>query len=524
MLLVIIAIGTATILTTAYLSSRDNSSDIGDNTANAATARWAAESGVEIGMAAMQTPTNWRVAHTGGLFMDDYVIGEATIDLFVTDAGTGQAPDADSRFFELVCEATVDGIVQRATARVVAPPPPDTAGADVDLSEFALFSAGPIDLVNEATITRWTRSPLARQGRRIALGTHGTTAGTLQIDLDSAALDGELFLGPGASPLVVQNASEQKVVEVDLLDAIPMPEPPSAGVAAPASPSGYAQLRLNNGQVVLSADSRHSDLALNNGDVVLQGSQTIVSDGDVTMANGSTIVVDGDVTLVVFGDLDMSGSAIHLADGATLTLHLDGALRMQDSLIGEQRAAGPDAHTPGEEPWIDPQRVVVYGTSANDDGWLIDAGSAAKATIYTPHDSLTIQNQAALYGRVAAAAITVANQAGVFYDPGLDTLNGYTNLDSALYESDGHIGADYLALPSLDPGDLIFLANATGVDVWSGNVVYETTNLFGDPERDTTQLLDIRDGTSITAGTAPARTEMVDFSLTSFGSDFSAWE
>ncbi len=60
MLLVLISMGIATVLTTAYLASRDNSAAIGRNIADSYAARWAAFTGIELTAAIMETETAWQ--------------------------------------------------------------------------------------------------------------------------------------------------------------------------------------------------------------------------------------------------------------------------------------------------------------------------------------------------------------------------------------------------------------------------------------------------------------------------------
>ena len=76
MLLVMISLMTATILTTAYLASRDNSTAIGENVANSTAARWAADTGVELAIAALQTEKDWRTAckDDNGRLLRDFLI------------------------------------------------------------------------------------------------------------------------------------------------------------------------------------------------------------------------------------------------------------------------------------------------------------------------------------------------------------------------------------------------------------------------------------------------------------------
>jgi len=92
MLLVLISLAMATILAVSYLASRDNSVAIGQNVTASATARWAAVSGIELGVAVLQTPTDWRTAHTEGKLLDDYDLEGAQLDLDVIDMVTRWRP------------------------------------------------------------------------------------------------------------------------------------------------------------------------------------------------------------------------------------------------------------------------------------------------------------------------------------------------------------------------------------------------------------------------------------------------
>ncbi|MCZ6811090.1 MAG: hypothetical protein O7D97_03725, partial [Planctomycetota bacterium] len=97
MLLVLVGLMIGTILATAYLASRDNSAAIGENIAAAARARWGAASALELGIAIMQTQTDWRTSHINGKLLDDYsFLAGATIDLDIIDLQTALPPTAES--------------------------------------------------------------------------------------------------------------------------------------------------------------------------------------------------------------------------------------------------------------------------------------------------------------------------------------------------------------------------------------------------------------------------------------------
>ena len=94
MLLVLISLMMATILTTAYLASRDNSAAIGSNVASAAAARWTANSGLDFGVAILETNATWRTSHVGGRLLSNYAMAGGTFDLDLQDIATGLPPTA----------------------------------------------------------------------------------------------------------------------------------------------------------------------------------------------------------------------------------------------------------------------------------------------------------------------------------------------------------------------------------------------------------------------------------------------
>ena len=123
---------TATILTTAYLASRDNSALIGDNVADSAAARWAAESGLEMGAALLETEVDWRTMHDNGKLLDDLAVSGGSVDLDVVDLLTGTPPTTLTEHVQLTSIATVDGVQQTSVATAWVPAP-TTSGADIDL-------------------------------------------------------------------------------------------------------------------------------------------------------------------------------------------------------------------------------------------------------------------------------------------------------------------------------------------------------------------------------------------------------
>lgn len=477
MLLVVISLVIGTILTTAYLVSRDNSVAIAQNIAAAAAARSAAVSGLDLGLAIMQTETGWRTDHTAGLLLDDFSLAGASVDLSVRDLETGNPPVADSRYFQMTARATVNGVEQAATAVDYAPPPPagyPFAGhddvVDVDLSEFALFARGNINLWGWATVTRWPVAPLAVLGRRIAIGTRSTNGGSVYIAANAAALDTTVYRKTGA-PGVLNNQSAQPVDQVALDDVPPLPDAPDHGPLPP--PSG--SLNLVNTTYTLASDYQadggsEDDIRLDGAQLILVGDITVATDQDFLLYNSSTVVVDGNVTIIVRDDLRLNNeSAIELRPGATLRVFVAEALTVSNSYIGDERPDNTRDNT-GYAPYMDLRRLQLFTIDSHGDDWTwrFSGTSVVKANIYGPTARLTIQNNSALYGRAAVDRIVVTDNGAVFYDHGLDGRWGYTNPDSKLFDPPTQIKPAFLGLSSLDPAQLTSVADAEGLVVRAG--------------------------------------------------------
>ncbi|MCH2148967.1 MAG: hypothetical protein MK095_05985, partial [Phycisphaerales bacterium] len=72
LLLVLIAMATATTLTLGWLASQDNASIVGRNIATAAEARALACSGIDIAASITQTETSWHVPGGDGMLLSNY--------------------------------------------------------------------------------------------------------------------------------------------------------------------------------------------------------------------------------------------------------------------------------------------------------------------------------------------------------------------------------------------------------------------------------------------------------------------
>jgi hypothetical protein len=136
------------------------------------------------------------------------------------------------------------------------------------------------------------------------------------------------------------------------------------------------------------------------------------------------------------------------------------ALDIRDGYIGEQRAIATRDAT-GNAPYMDPERITIYSTAGFGSNWRIRDNSVVKGSLYAPNAaSLHIEDQSAVYGRVAATTINMSGNASVFYDPALDHRAGFTAVGGALYAA-GRVKPEFLSLASLDSSAIQLAADAT---------------------------------------------------------------
>jgi hypothetical protein len=205
MMMVLVSLALATILSTAYLTSRDNSLAIGLNSTAAARARWAALSALEMAVAVLQTETDWRNNHTNGVLLDSYPLAGATITITVRDMETDAPPTDTSEYLELTATASVDidndgradGVQETKIEAYV----PRVAGnrVAIDLAEFAIFVEDDIILNDSATVARWATAPLSGLGRRIQLGTQASASSSVDVRDTAVCIDTTVYYQTGAS-------------------------------------------------------------------------------------------------------------------------------------------------------------------------------------------------------------------------------------------------------------------------------------------------------------------------------------
>lgn len=505
MVLVLVALGAGTIIGAAYLASHDNSAAVGGNVSSATEARWASVSGIELGVAVLQTETDWRTAHVNGKVLDDYAIGDALLDLDVMDLETGAPPTEETDQVLLTATALVDGVEQVSTATA------SISGGSMnpvalDLAEFALFADDRIAVRDRGTITRWDGT----ETMPVALATRNTAAGTVRVDADAVTIDGRIYAAPGSSASLVSNAGETVPTIVDLPSTLPFPLAP----AMPSKHRGFSSFTITVPDFDLDslAASKPVTIAVASA-VTVHLDADLVLDGNLAIMTGCVMRVSGDVVLTVHGQMIVGpGAAIELEPGASLVIHAGDHVTIDESYVGNVRT-GDEAgvrDTSGGAPWMDARRIRIYGEAGDARNVTISNDSVVKASLYAPGWDVTLEQASALYGRLAAARIEVRDDAAVFYDPRLDTGQGFTNFDCALYKEDGFLQECVQSLASLD--DAAVSAVATGL----GTTVEAAGSILGSIVGKVVEVVPL--------GAPTPRPVSVQAAVRQFGADAEVWE
>lgn len=516
MLLVLIGLGAATIMTFAYLSSRDNSAAIGENVARSATARWAALSGIDLTVAVMETHTDWRTEHTDGVLLDKYPLSNAHVTVKLTDIETNAPPQEGSRYFLIDSSATANGVTQTASATAEVVPLEDTDTVSVDLSEFAVFATHRIELQNQSLIARWPVAPLASLRQSIYLGTHATDAFSIFVGTNAAVVDGTVYHRISASSTLVNGGS---LTKVGTEYAIPFPKPPLPG-ADPPDEDVHGVLNMNSA-VSLSGVNRYDTITMgtNNG-IIYANNAILVVDDEFNLNAYAGMIVDGNVDLIVFGNLNMDNdSYIELSPNATLRMFVKGDITLADAYIGDERDNTSFRDNSGDAQWIHPDRIRIFSIVDEDEtttDWRLLENSVVKGHMYAPNSRLRIRDSSALYGRAAARRVTLANDGALFYDHTLNPGIGYVNPDSGLYDDLGRIREEFRTLARITQDTLNSLSDALDLNILGGG--YYST---GDGGLLST-LLSIN--SDVGASDPTPRIVRVHIVYESFGDDVRRWE
>jgi hypothetical protein len=308
-------------------------------------------------------------------------------------------------------------------------------------------------------------APTSALGQRISIATQQTGANGIVLENSAASIDTTVYYQTGASASVVANgsASGSALQTKGLLDRIPLPDAPTAPTTTAASSGELKSSASSN----LAADATYSTIELtgSSGRLNLNGNILVFSSDDLRLKDNAGVVVNGNATLVITDKLRMEDqSFIELQPNATLTIYVGGSIDVSNSYIGALRADRSKLDSSGTLAYMNPDRIHLFTPSTGVIANVVEQ-SVINANVYGSRLTLNLNDTSAVYGRVAARFLNMTEQSTIFYDHALDSGCGYTNPESLIYESDGHMKSSVTSLTNLGSASLQALADALAAPI-----------------------------------------------------------
>ncbi len=471
----LMAIGLASLIALSYAKSRDSTLKAADELRIAAQARLAAKNGIALATAMLDAGVMPSPREQGVLFAS-VPIGDAQMDATLYDLETKLPASQFTRAFMLVVAGMSGNMQQVATAVGRVPAPNASSLADVDFSEFAIFSTTTIDIAPDAALARWSNSPFAALHEPLAVATTALDPTQVRIERDADAID---FVIGHARPLPT-SADAALVSLADgrlaIPDAMTLPEPPTPPTLPATAALALGTPFTLDGLVESSAHAPGDIRVPARASVTVRGVVTIGADADFKIERGARLTVEGTLALVVGDDFILEASDVEVAPGGSLVIFVGGDVEMDSAFIGPLRQDFDEGRdSSGHAQWDGgAERAVLYSLpkganrrSTADAQWRLRGNTVAKATLYAPSAVIRLEGTSALYGRAAGHKVELLTGSALFYDPALDDRQGFTASASGVYDTRGRVHAAIRGLASLSPGDLSRLASNLGSRVQS---------------------------------------------------------
>lgn len=458
LMLVVVAMGTATVMTTAYLLSKDNSAAIGVNAQNTAASAWTARSGADLALAILQTQESWVDAEPENL-LEGFAIAGGTVSIVLTDL-QGNPPDGTETDLAMTIVADVNG-VKTVLQRIVTIQPDADLGlaADAELGEFGVFASSGLTVEKNAKIGVWPLSPQYRSGGGVKVGAGFVEASKMLIAGDSVASSSELYVRPDAATPLQAMTKDSTFVGGAVLDLIVPYIPPLMPIDIGAAPvvqltdlviddSSLSRRLVSGIYARLKTDGLDSVVTLDDTD----GGMYLFE--DVHLDHESVLRISGDVLIGVANNFRVENlSALEFADDSSrVRVYVGKQFKVNRAAVGLPReiARKADRTVRDIKQYIDPLRLRVYALISANGGDLdpdidIFAGSIANMVVHAPLSHIEIKGGSWLIGRLTGDVVKIKDDSALLYDPALDPRTGYTAFNGPYYKKNSREPLDGLA-------------------------------------------------------------------------------
>ncbi len=447
-LLVLVAVATATVLSGSYLMSRRSAPALGMNAETTSNAKWAAKSGGNLAVAMLQsslvvgTDVEDKQIISGVVFG----VGESNALLTSVEGNTITADEHRLLVTSIGSADSIGSIDQRVLVR--RPTNKITEALDPYLRDFAVFAVNRLRLQTGSYVAPWPeteRGPAlftanigVAFGASSMLGTSGSgslTSAVLVIDDDATASmesvsQSSIFAGGVDTGVQFPTASARVPAEITALGTSISPlyiwNP---GSTSTASNNTYGNITVTAGATLVFDEANHADYSV----------------ADLIVDFGSTIRVKGNVRILVRDDFEVTDrSSFELADDdSSVEIYVIDDMTVTNSVVGLPKALASNtsrafSNLSGD---FDASaiRIFMIDTAGGGDvvqNVTLNTRAIVVGDIHGPAATTVLDGTSVVIGRIAGYDVRLSNSSVVFYDHKLNPGAGISNPLGPMYDSD----------------------------------------------------------------------------------------
>ena len=328
LLLVVFAVGMATILCVSFLSAQSTVTQIAENIEHQTQARFIAESGMKIAIKEITGNTTWRDDYANGDWITDSSLHGGTFTVTVEDGtdtdgdgvveGDGDLTNDANEPATITVRGSFEGVTHLCRAVV-------TGSEEYTLEAETISVSDKVEVKEDGFIDSWDSSAgsyASSKGNNAVVTTNSTSKDKIKVK-NNGVIGGDVFVGPkGKTGTVVQLEGSGTITgsQDKLLEKVTIP-----GVELPSLGASIGDYKYYGGIVNLSTNIRCNKFEL----------------------SGNTILnVSGDVTVLVEKELKLKDSAqIRIGANSTLTIYI-GTKKIKQKLEGSS-TINADSNDPG---------------------------------------------------------------------------------------------------------------------------------------------------------------------------------
>lgn len=447
-LLVLVAVATATVLSGSYIMSRRAAPALGMNAETTSNAKWAAKSGGNLAVAMLQTSLVVGTDDEDQQILAGIAFGVGESNAVLTSVtGDKAAPDEHRLLVTSIGSAeSIGSIDQRVLVR--RPTNKITEALDPYMRDLAVFAVNRLRIQSGSYVAPW---PETERGPALFTANIGVAFGpSSQIDTSGAgSLTSALLVIDDDATSSLETVSQSATFAGGVDTGVQFP------TASARVPSALTDLGTSG--VPLYIWNPGSTTTANNptyGNVTVTAGATLVFDAsrhadysvdDLVVDFTSTIRVAGNVRILVRDDFDITDrSSFELADeDSSVEVYVLDDFTVTNSVVGLPKALASNtsrsfSNLSGD---FDASAIRIYlidpaGGGSAPQNVSLTSRAMVVGDIHAPGANVDLEGNSVVLGRIAGHEVRLRNSSIVFYDHKLNPGAGIANPLGPMYDAE----------------------------------------------------------------------------------------